>query len=114
VTTTRPATDPDTATPVSSTTAGPTNSEIDTQLARRRAKYLTDLLWHVGAFLIINAAFWAMDLFLGQDGLQWAYWITIFWGIGLAFHVLAWLIDGRQLERRRTERYLEAAQRRSG
>ena len=83
----------------------------DEELARRRAKYFTDLLWHIGAFAIINASFWAMDLFLGREGVQWAYWITIPWGIGLAFHVLAWLIDGRQLQQRRTERYLRAAHR---
>jgi hypothetical protein len=37
--------------------------------------------------------------------LQWAYWITAFWGLALAFHVLAYLIDGRQVERRWAERY---------
>jgi hypothetical protein len=79
----------------------------DQQLAERRAKYLTGLLWHVGAFAIINAFFWLLDLFVGQDGVQWAFWITLFWGFALLFHALAWFIDGRQLERRRTQRYLE-------
>jgi hypothetical protein len=74
-------------------------------LAARRAKSFTDLAWHIGAFVILNAMFWALDLFVGQPGLQWAYWITAFWGLALAFHVLAYLIDGRQVERRRAERY---------
>ena len=75
--------------------------------ARRRAKYFTGLVWHIGTFVIINAFFWLMDLTLGQDGLQWAFWITIAWGFALLFHVLAWFVDGRQLERRRAEHYLD-------
>ena len=75
------------------------------QMAQRRAKYTTGLLWHVGAFIIINGFFWLLDLFVGQDGVQWAPWITAFWGLALLFHILAWLIDGRQVERRLTQHY---------
>ena len=81
---------------------GPTPEEM----ARRRARYLTGLLWHVGAFVIVNAAFWALDLWLGDPGADWAMWITGVWGFALAFHVLAYLIDGRQLEDRLTRTYL--------
>ncbi len=79
--------------------------------ARRRARYLTGLMWHAGAFLIINAFFWVLDLGVGQSGLQWAYWITLFWGFALAFHTLAYIIDGRQVEERKTEQYLTDRQR---
>ena len=75
------------------------------EFASHRAKSFTDLAWHIGAFVILNAMFWTLDLLIGQSGVQWAYWITGFWGLALAFHVLAYLIDGRQVERRRTERY---------
>ncbi|MDH3306911.1 MAG: 2TM domain-containing protein [Acidimicrobiia bacterium] len=75
--------------------------------ARKRARYLTGVLWHVGAFVIINAFFWILDLAVGQDGLQWAYWITGAWAFALAFHLLAFFIDGRQLEDRKTRHYLE-------
>lgn len=84
-----------------------TTTVSDEQLAQRRAKYLTGLVWHVGAFVIINAFFWILDLWTGASGLQWAFWITLFWGFALLFHALAWFVDGRQLERRRTQRYLE-------
>jgi 2TM domain len=77
------------------------------ELAHERARYLTGLLWHVGTFVIINAFFWGMDLAVGQAGLQWAYLITAVWGFALAFHALAYLIDGRQVEERKTEEYLE-------
>jgi len=64
------------------------------------------LLWHVGAFVIINAFFWLLGIAIGASRVQWAFWITLFWGLALLFHVLAWSIDGRQVERRRADRYL--------
>ena len=75
--------------------------------ARRRAKYLSGLVWHAGTFIIINAFFWILDLGVGESGVDWAFWITAAWGLGLAFHVLAYIVDGRQLEERKTRRYLE-------
>lgn len=74
--------------------------------ARRRAKYLSGLIWHAGAFLIINAFFWILDA-QGAGGVNWSIWITAAWGFALAFHVLAYLVDGRQLEERKTEQYIE-------
>ena len=74
--------------------------------ARARAKALADLYWHVGTFVIINAFLWLIDLTLGDDGITWAPWVTAAWGLGLAFHVLAYLVQGRQLVARKTEQYL--------
>jgi hypothetical protein len=73
--------------------------------ARERAKAMIDLLWHIGVFVIISGFLWALDQF-NDDRPTWAYWVTISWGIGLAFHVLAWFIDGRDVEARLTDRYL--------
>jgi hypothetical protein len=78
-----------------------------TENAERRATYLTGLLWHIGVFLIINGFFWAIDLALGDEGVQWAMWITAIWSFALAFHVLAYLIDGRQVRERKTRQYLD-------
>lgn len=81
------------------------------QRARRQARYLTGLAWHAGTFVIVNAAFWLLDLGLGQSGAQWAYWITGVWGFALGFHALAYLVDGRDLEGRLTRRYLAGRRR---
>ena len=35
--------------------------------------------------------------------MNWSIWITLFWGFALAFHGLAFLIDGRQIEERKTQ-----------
>lgn len=86
----------------------PESSEPPTpeQRAQQRAEYLTGLLWHAGTFVIINAFFWLLDLF-GGGGVNWAFWITAAWGFALAFHALAYYVDGRQVEYRKTQQYLE-------
>jgi hypothetical protein len=73
-----------------------TSTATPEERALRRARYRTDLLWHAAAFLIINASFVVLDLVIGQSGLQWSLWIAGFWGFGLAFHVAAYLIGGRE------------------
>ena len=59
--------------------------------ARQRAKGYTDMMWHVTTFIIINGFLWFLDLRSG--GADWAYWITIGWGLGVAFHVASYLIE---------------------
>jgi hypothetical protein len=81
--------------------------------ARMRARYLLGLLWLVGTFLIVNAFFWILDLGIaGLPGLQWAPWVSLMWGLALAFHALAYLVIDRQLEVRLTQRHLDEAGRR--
>lgn len=77
--------------------------------ARKRAKDFTGLMWHVGAFVIVNVFLWFMDI-AGGGGVQWAYWVTIPWGIGLAFHVLAYLLDDSGLEQRKYQKFLAEEQ----
>ncbi len=79
--------------------------------ARRRARYLAGLVWHTGAFLIINTFLWLLDL-LGPGGINWAFWVTAAWAFALAFHALAYVVDGRQLEERRAQEYLAEHRRR--
>jgi hypothetical protein len=67
-------------------------------------------LWHAGVFLIVNGFFWVLDLGVGEGGFNWALWITGIWGLALAFHVLAYLVDGRQIEERKTRQYLAEEQ----
>jgi hypothetical protein len=74
--------------------------------AERRAHFLAGLEWHAGTFVILNMLFWLMDIGLGQGGVQWAYWIAIPWGFALAFHALAYMIDGRQVEEHKTREFI--------
>jgi len=75
-----------------------TRSELSPQeRAARRAGALTGVLWHVATFLIVNAFLWFIDL--RQGGLEWAYWVTVTWGIALAFHTAWYLITERGLSK---------------
>ncbi len=40
---------------------------------------------HAIVFVLVNALLWAQDLAMGE-GLNYAYWITIAWGVALAVH----------------------------
>jgi Na+/melibiose symporter-like transporter len=78
--------------------------------ARKRAKSYTSLLWHIGVFIVISAFFWILDLTTGAEGIQWAYWITIFWGFALAMHVVAYLVGDSGVEERKYRKSLAEEQ----
>lgn len=63
-------------------------------------------MWHIGTFLVINAFFWLLDIVTGADGVQWAYWITIFCGLAMAFHVVTYVVGGSGLEERKHQKSL--------
>lgn len=48
----------------------------------------TDLYVHGTVFLLVNAFLWVQDIVIG-DGLNYALWVTIPWGIGLLVHAAA-------------------------
>lgn len=73
--------------------------------AAKRADDLIGVWWHTAAFLVVNIFLWALDYVTG-NGIQWAYWVTIAWGVGLAFHVIAYLIDDSGIQRRKYEQFL--------
>lgn len=56
---------------------------------RREVGDLDTLLWHAGIFLLVNAFIWVQDIAIG-GGVDYAWWVTIPWGIGLAIHGLVY------------------------
>lgn len=61
----------------------------DQHLASYR-KHESDLLAHTIAFVLVNAFIWLQDMAI-SSGLDYAYWVTIPWAIGLATHAaLVW------------------------
>ncbi len=73
--------------------------------ARKRVEDFVGLMWHLVVFVVVNGFLWGIDLAQG-GGLDWAYWVTLAWGIGIVFHVMAYLIDRSGLQERRYERFL--------
>ncbi len=68
--------------------------------AAKRVKDRTDLLWHIATFVIINVFLWVIVP-------PAAFWVTVGWGIGLAFHVASYLIGDDGTENPRYRKYLE-------
>lgn len=67
--------------------------------AAKRVKNRSDLMWHVATYVIINAFLW---LIVPQA----AFWVTIGWGIGLAFHIAAYVIGDDPTKSPRYQQYL--------
>lgn len=47
-----------------------------------------DLYIHATVFVLVNAFLWTQDILIG-GGLDYAYWVTIPWAVGLAAHAIA-------------------------
>lgn len=53
--------------------------------AKKRVDEIRDLYIHAGVYVCINAFLWLFDLVTGS-GLDFAYFVTLLWGIGLVIH----------------------------
>ncbi len=73
--------------------------------AKKRVKEYTSLLWHTAAYVVVNAFLWIQDI-VGGGGLEYAYWTTIGWGIGLGFHMTAYFVNRRGLGQRKYQQFL--------
>jgi hypothetical protein len=54
-----------------------------------------DLFVHATVFVLVNAFLWIQDFAIG-GGLNYAYWVTIPWGIGLALHAVTVFTEERR------------------
>ena len=77
---------------------GCTSAELER--AARRVKDRQDLMWHVATYVIINAFLWFIVP-------QAAFWVTIGWGIGVAFHVAFYFIGDDVTKSPRYQKYLD-------
>jgi len=74
--------------------------------AKKRLDNYLGMMWHLASFVIINGFLWFLD-FIQGGGIEWAYWITVMWGIGFLFHVAAYFIGDDYEDHPRYVRYLE-------
>lgn len=78
--------------------------------AEKRADDIVGFFVHAMVYVVVNAGIWAIDLVTG-GGIEWAYWTTIPWGIGLVIHGLVLLFElkifGGDWRQRQIERYVE-------
>lgn len=60
---------------------------------------IADLIWHAGIFLVVNAFIWLQDIAIG-GGVEYAYWVTIPWAIGLVIHGFTYFLSDERAQRR--------------
>ncbi len=76
--------------------------------AEKRVKDRERLKWHAATYLIINVFMWAIWLVTALTSQPhdwqwvWPIWITLGWGVGLAFNFFGYL-SGRSSESRHEE-----------
>ena len=54
--------------------------------AERRVEAKRSVVSHLFVFVIVNAGLFGIDWWTG-DGINWAFWPLLGWGIGLASHM---------------------------
>ena len=73
---------------------GKTQEQLLEERVERRLKDRSDLIYHIGAYVIVNAfiiVVWA----LSGAGYPWFIWCLVPWGFGLAIHIFVYLISAR-------------------
>ncbi|WP_292522155.1 2TM domain-containing protein [Methanoculleus sp.] len=70
---------------------------------------------HLAAYIIVNVLLFAFNILTDPGGL-WFYWVTIFWGVGLALHAIGVFagdrVFGREWEERKIREVMEREKRR--
>ena len=76
------------------------DAELDA--ARQHVKRVRDFAYHLMVFVLVNAVLVVIDLRSeGANpvfGLDWAYWVILFWGFGIAGHAI-WVFFGEHRAR---------------
>jgi hypothetical protein len=71
--------------------------------AEEHVRRVRDFFYHLMVFVAVNALLVIVDLRSTQDnailGLDWAYWIILFWGIGLAGHAISVFFDNARVRK---------------
>lgn len=65
-------------------------SDSEASWARERAEMLQGLYIHLLVFMVINGGLFLINwMTKGADGGWWAIWPLMFWGLGLAIHLVS-------------------------
>jgi hypothetical protein len=72
--------------------------------ARAHVKHLRDFFYHLVVFLFVNGLLVVLDVRAGTGanpvlGLDWAYWVILFWGVGLVAHAIWAFFDDYRVQK---------------
>jgi hypothetical protein len=78
--------------------------------ARKHVEDVRGFYTHLGVYLIVNTLLFTIN-YLTSPGAWWFYWVTLFWGVGIAFHALGVFVGdrifGKDWEERKIREYME-------
>ena len=74
--------------------------------AKKRVAEIKGFYIHLGVYLIVNAGLFAINMITNPDNL-WFYWPLLGWGVGVAIHAFAFIIEGRWLGAEWEQRKIE-------
>lgn len=82
--------------------------ELGLAAARRNLKVIRDFMYHLMVFLFVNGLLVILDVRAGAGdmavlGMDWAYWVILFWGIGLVGHAIYTFFGDHRVEARYEE-----------
>ena len=85
--------------------------------AKKRVRDTRDLYVHIGVYVIVNAALFAINMITSPDTL-WFFWPLLGWGVGLALHIFSFVTEGGLLgpewEERKVREIMEQQEARGG
>lgn len=76
-----------------------THRSTPEERAKERLENYTALMWHAATYVIVNVFLWLIVPHA-------AFWVTLGWGIGLAFHFAFYFIGEPGPNNRRYQAYL--------
>ncbi len=78
--------------------------------AKKRVEDIRGFYTHLGVYIVINVLLLTINLVTSPNAL-WFYWVTIFWGVGIAFHAMGVFVwdrfFGREWEERKVREIME-------
>ncbi|MBN2028264.1 MAG: 2TM domain-containing protein [Actinobacteria bacterium] len=90
-------------------------AETPEEIAERRVKQRLELWWHLGSYVIVNG-FLVIVWAISGGGYPWFVWVMVGWGIGVAFHIMQYLmtVHGESRRQDMIRKEMEKLQRRQG
>lgn len=73
--------------------------------AKKHLKAIRDFMYHLMVFVFVNGLLVILDVRAGVGdqaivGLDWAYWVILFWGVGLVGHAIYAFFGEHRVEAR--------------
>jgi hypothetical protein len=72
------------------------------EAAKKHLKIMRDFMYHLMVFLFVCGLLVILDVRAGTNdgavlGMDWAYWVILFWGIGVVGHAIYAFMDESRL-----------------